>query len=325
MTTVGTPVRTRAAPEVPEGLPRPGRCLVMGILNVTPDSFSDGDRYADTRRAVRHGLRMAREGADLVDVGGESTRPGADPVPLDVELARVVPVVRELAGAGVPVSVDTMHAEVAHAAVEAGACLVNDVSGGLADPAMAATVAAAGVPYVASHWRAPSREMEHHATYGDVVGEVVSELLGRVKALTVAGLDPGRVILDPGLGFAKRARHDWQLLAHLHTLRSAGFPVLVGASRKRFIGAALDGWSEAACGADQRDAASAAVSALSAAAGVACVRVHDVRSSLHAVCMAAAWAGGDRSPAATEALARPEDEPAAARVSSGDPRSVSLR
>jgi dihydropteroate synthase len=272
----------------------------MGILNVTPDSFSDGGLYAHARRAVRHGLWMARKGADLVDVGGESTRPGAAPISLEQELSRVVPVVRELADAGVAVSIDTMHAEVAYAAIEAGARLVNDVSGGLADPAMAATVAAAGVPYVATHWRAPSREMERHANYRDVVREVTSELLGRVDALVAAGLDPGLIILDPGLGFAKRASHDWQLLSHLRTLRSAGFPVLVGASRKRFIGAALSGLPGGARAPDGRDAATAAVSALAAVAGAVCVRVHDVPSSLDAVCMAAAWAADSGS--VTEAL-----------------------
>ncbi|GAA5004760.1 dihydropteroate synthase [Streptomyces hyderabadensis] len=268
----------------------------MGILNVTPDSFSDGGRYADTHRAVRHGLRMAREGADLVDVGGESTRPGAEPTSVADELSRVVPVVRELAREGVPVSVDTMHAEVARAAVQVGACLVNDVSGGLADPDMAATVAAAGVSYVVTHWRAPSREMERHALYRDVVGEVTSELLARVDSLTASGVDPGRIILDPGLGFAKHAGHDWQLLAHMSTLTATGFPVLVGASRKRCIGAALSGLADGTHAPDTRDAATAAVSALAAAAGVRCVRVHDVRSSLHAVCMAAAWSG--RAPSA---------------------------
>ncbi|MFF3488587.1 dihydropteroate synthase [Streptomyces sp. NPDC002701] len=286
-----SPAVVQPLPRLPNGLPQPGRCLVMGILNVTPDSFSDGGRYSDPGQAVRHGLRMAAEGADLVDVGGESTRPGADPVGVEEELARVVPVVRELAGAGVPVSVDTMHAEVAHAAVEAGACLVNDVSGGLADSEMAATVAAAGVPYVVTHWRVPSREMERHAIYGDVVGEVIAELLDRVAVLTTAGIDPSRILLDQGLGFAKHADHDWQLLARLHTVRSAGFPVLVGASRKRFIGAALSGWSNSPPGPGGRGAATAAVSALAAAAGAACVRVHDIRSSLHAVCMAAAWTG----------------------------------
>ncbi|RMB86134.1 dihydropteroate synthase [Streptomyces shenzhenensis] len=279
------------SPPLPGGLPQPGRCLVMGILNVTPDSFSDGGLHSETERAVRHGLRLAEDGADLVDVGGESTRPGARPVPLDEELVRVVPVVRELARAGVPVSVDTMHAEVARAAVEAGASVINDVSGGLADPAMAAAVAAARVPYIVTHWRAPSREMDRHAVYGDVVAEVVSELLGRVERLVAAGVNPEHVILDPGLGFAKHAGHDWQLLAHLDALRETGFPVLVGASRKRLIGAALRGRASAPA---ERDAATAAVSALAAASGAACVRVHDVRSSLHAVCMAAAWADGGR-------------------------------
>ncbi|MFI6350446.1 dihydropteroate synthase [Streptomyces sp. NPDC050560] len=272
-----------------DGAPAPGRCLVMGILNVTPDSFSDGGRHHGTRRAVRHGLRMAADGADLVDVGGESTRPGARPVPQDEERARVVPVVRELVLAGVPVSVDTMHAGTARAAVDAGACMVNDVSGGLADPAMAATVAAAGVSYVAVRWRAPSRDMDRQAVYGDVVAEVTSELLVRVDRLVTDGVDPGRLILDPGLGFAKRARHDWRLLAHLHALRATGFPVLVGASRKRFLGAALGDRTGREGAPGERDAATAAVSALAAGAGAACVRVHDVRSSLHAVCMSAAW------------------------------------
>ncbi|MHA5052894.1 dihydropteroate synthase [Streptomyces sp. SD15] len=280
----------------------------MGILNVTPDSFSDGGLYADTRRAVRRGLRMAEQGADLVDVGGESTRPGAVPVPVEEELARVVPVVRELARAEVSVSVDTMHERVARAAVEAGACLVNDVSGGLADPAMAATVAAAGVPYVAMHWRAPSREMERRATYGNVVGEVTFELLERVEELTAAGIDPARIVLDPGLGFAKRAAHDWELLTHLPALRATGFPVLVGASRKRFIGAALSTRAGTEPPPHGRDAATAAVSALAAAAGAFCVRVHDVRASLHAVCMAAAWADSGRI------AAMPVAEPVAGRT-----------
>jgi dihydropteroate synthase len=275
----------------------------MGILNVTPDSFSDGGRYAETGRAVEQGLRLAEQGADLVDVGGESTRPGAEPVLVEAELARVVPVVRELVRAEVAVSVDTMHAMVARAAIEAGACLVNDVSGGLADPAMAAVVAEAGVPYVAMHWRVPSREMDRHVVYGDVVGDVTSELLRRVEALTVAGIDPGRIILDPGLGFAKRAAHDWELLTHLPALRATGFPVLVGASRKRFIGAALSDRAGIDSVPGDRDAATAAASALAAAAGAFCVRVHDVRSSLHAVCVAAAWTG-DRQISASETVVR---------------------
>ncbi|MGI5452375.1 dihydropteroate synthase [Streptomyces sp. CA-249302] len=289
------PTIESAAPErprtlaPPDGLPRPGRCLVMGILNVTPDSFSDGGLYADTRDAIDRGLALAAHGADIVDVGGESTRPGARPVCLDEELARTLPVVRELARAGVWVSVDTMHAPVARAAVEAGARLVNDVSGGLGDPAMARTVAVAGVPYVAMHWRAPSREMDRHAEYDDVVADVMAELGGRLWQLTEAGIDPSRIALDPGLGFAKRPEHDWALLAGLDRLRELGLPLLVGASRKRFIGAAL---AEAGAGEvppAERDVATAAVSALAAVGGAFCVRVHDVRASLDAVRMAAAY------------------------------------
>ncbi|MFD7811510.1 dihydropteroate synthase [Streptomyces sp. NPDC059785] len=285
---------TGCSPPLPEGLPHQGRCLVMGILNVTPDSFSDGGRYANTRRAVQHGLQLARAGADLVDVGGESTRPGARPVPLAEELARVVPVVRELALANVRVSVDTMHAEVARAAVQAGACIVNDVSGGLADPSMAATVGAAQVPYVITHWRAPSHEMDRHAVYDDVVSQVVAELHIRVEAAVAAGVQAERIIIDPGLGFAKNAEQDWQLLSHLSALKETGFPFLIGASRKRLIRTALQAHGACESGSDERDAATAAVSALAASAGASCVRVHDVRSSLHAVYMASAWASGGR-------------------------------
>ncbi|MEU9448761.1 dihydropteroate synthase [Streptomyces sp. NPDC048277] len=282
-------VVTTEGPRVPEGLPAPGRCLVMGILNVTPDSFSDGGRYADTSRAVARGLELAAQGADLVDVGGESTRPGARPVGLEEELARTVPVVRELARAGVLTSVDTMHAGVARAAVEAGAGLVNDVSGGLADPAMARTVAGLGVPYVAMHWRAPSHEMDRRAHYGDVVADVTAELGTRLWRLVDEGVDPARVVLDPGLGFAKRPEHDWALLAGLAELRELGFPLLVGASRKRFIGAALAAGGAGDVPPAGRDVATAAVSALAAAAGAFCVRVHDVPASLDAVRMAAAY------------------------------------
>ncbi|MFD3586866.1 dihydropteroate synthase [Streptomyces sp. NPDC058683] len=273
----------------PEGLPRPGRCLVMGILNVTPDSFSDGGVYADTRHAIDRGLDLAAQGADIVDVGGESTRPGARPVCLDEELARTVPVVRELARAGVCVSVDTMHAPVVRAAVGAGARLVNDVSGGLADPAMARTVAAADVPYVAMHWRAPSREMDRHAHYGDVVADVMAELDARLWRLAEGGVDPARIVLDPGLGFSKHPEHDWALLAGLERLQTLGFPLLVGASRKRFIGAALAEGGAGEVPPAGRDVATAAVSALAAVGGAFCVRVHDVRASLDAVHMAAAY------------------------------------
>ncbi|MGW0580230.1 dihydropteroate synthase [Streptomyces sp. NPDC002920] len=272
-----------------EGLPGPGRCLVMGILNVTPDSFSDGGLYADRRRAVDRGLELAAQGADIVDVGGESTRPGAGPVALEEELARTVPVVRELARAGVCTSVDTMHAPVARAAVEAGARMVNDVSGGLADPAMARAVAAAGVPYVAMHWRTSSRLMDRHADYDDVVADVTAELARRLGQLAEQGVDPARIVLDPGLGFSKRPEHDWALLAGLGSLRRLGYPVLVGASRKRFIGAALADGGAGEVPPGGRDAATAAVSALAALNGAFCVRVHDVRASLDAVRMAATY------------------------------------
>ncbi|MGW1720567.1 dihydropteroate synthase [Streptomyces sp. NPDC002156] len=282
-------VRRSRTPAGLEGLPRPGRCLVMGILNVTPDSFSDGGLYEDNRAAIDRGLELAAQGADIVDVGGESTRPGARSVGLEEELARTVPVVRELARAGVCVSVDTMHASVARAAVEAGASLVNDVSGGLADPAMASTVAAAGVPYVAMHWRAPSREMDRHADYRDVVAEVGAELGRRLWELTERGVDPARIVLDPGLGFAKRPEHDWTLLAGLGSLRELGCPLLVGASRKRFIGAALAAGGAGEVPPGERDMATAAVSALAAVAGAFCVRVHDVPSTVDAVRMASAY------------------------------------
>ncbi|MDT3442822.1 dihydropteroate synthase, partial [Pseudofrankia sp. BMG5.37] len=239
----------------------------MGILNVTPDSFSDGGAYFDTAGAIDHGLALAADGADIVDVGGESTRPGALPVPTDEELARVLPVVRELACAGVLVSIDTMHAAVAQAALDAGARMVNDVSGGLADPMMAPTVAAAGVPYVAMHWRAPSREMNYHAVYEDVVAEVAAEMRRRADELTAGGVDQGQILLDPGLGFAKQAAHNWTLMAHLDELRGLGFPVLVGASRKSFIGAVLGDGDAGATPPAARDAASAPNTAHPPAAG----------------------------------------------------------
>jgi dihydropteroate synthase len=261
----------------------------MGILNVTPDSFSDGGAHFGTARAIEHGLALAADGADIIDVGGESTRPGAQPVPPGEELARVLPVVRELARAGLLVSIDTMHAPVARAALDAGARLVNDVSGGLADPVMAATVAAAGVPYVVMHWRAPSREMSHHAVYRDVVADVAGELSRRVDALLAAEVDQTQIMLDPGLGFAKQPAHDWTLLARLGELADLGFPLLIGASRKSFLGSLLGESGKPPVPPDARDAASAAISALAAAGGAYCVRVHDVRASLDAVLVAAAW------------------------------------
>jgi dihydropteroate synthase len=274
-------------------LPRPGRCVVMGVLNVTPDSFSDGGRYLELADAVAHGIAMHASGADLIDVGGESTRPGADRVEPSVESARVVPVIRALAAAGVPVSVDTTRARVAEDALIAGARIVNDVSGGLADPEMAKVVVGHDVPWILMHWRGHSKQMNTLATYTDVVAEVRAELCARVDAALAAGASPEALVLDPGLGFAKHAEHDWALLHSLPTLIELGFPVLVGASRKRFLGRLLADPDGRPRPPDGREDATAAVSALAAAAGVWGVRVHDVGKSLDAVAVAAAWAAGE--------------------------------
>jgi dihydropteroate synthase len=267
------------------------RCLVMGVLNVTPDSFSDGQRFLAVDDAVAHGVDLAAAGADLVDVGGESTRPGAARVSEAEELRRILPVVRALVSSGVRVSIDTMRARVAEAAVAAGATVVNDVSGGLADPDMARAVAALGVAYVAMHWRAHSQNMQEFATYGDVAEEVRAELVLRLRALVDAGIDPELIVLDPGLGFAKDAAHNWALLRGLGRIVDIGQPVLVGASRKAFLGRAAQESSGVLPPAADRDHLTSAVTALAAAAGAACVRVHDVRSSRDAVTVAAAWQG----------------------------------
>jgi dihydropteroate synthase len=264
-------------------VPQPGRCVVMGVLNVTPDSFSDGGCFADAPSAIAHGLAMHAAGADYVDVGGESTRPGADRVDAEEECRRVVPVVRELAAAGVRVSVDTTRAEVAEAALGAGAVLVNDVSGGLADKNMADLVAESGVPWVLMHWRGHSREMYAAARYGDVVTEVCAELTARVEDVVAAGVDPGQLVLDPGLGFAKNAEHNWRVLAGLDRIVGLGLPVLVGASRKTFLGRELAGPDGAVRPADQRDAATLATTVLAAEAGAWGVRVHDAAASVDAV------------------------------------------
>ncbi|GHF29442.1 dihydropteroate synthase [Streptomyces morookaense] len=268
----------------PVGLPEWDRCAVMGVVNVTPDSFSDGGRWFDPAAAVKRGFDLVAGGADLVDVGGESTRPGAVRVDEAEELRRVVPVVRELAGEGVVVSVDTMRASVAEAAVEAGAVLVNDVSGGLADPAMVPVVATAGVPFVVMHWRGFSEDMNCRAVYGDVVGEVLAELRQRVDAVVAGGIEPDRIVVDPGLGFAKNAEHDLALVAHLGRLRAElGLPMLVAASRKRFLGRVLAGETGDPPPARERDAATAAVSALAAREGAWAVRVHEAGASADAV------------------------------------------
>jgi dihydropteroate synthase len=274
------------------GLPNPDRCLVMGVVNVTPDSFSDGGQWFGADAAIAHGLELARQGADIVDVGGESTRPGAQRIPAEEELRRVGPVVTELVRAGVPLSIDTMRARVAEFALEAGARLVNDVSGGLADPEMPRLVAAAGVGYVVMHWRGHSHDMYARAVYGDVVREVREELARRVDAVVAAGVDPARIVVDPGLGFGKRPEHNWPLLARLADLAVLGgdtFPVLVGASRKRFLGALLAGPDDAPRPFSDSDEATVATTALAAAAGAWGVRVHQVPGNADAVRVAAAW------------------------------------
>ncbi|MDX2603991.1 dihydropteroate synthase [Streptomyces caniscabiei] len=265
------------------GLPRWDRCAVMGVVNVTPDSFSDGGRFFDTTAAVKHGLDMVAEGADLVDVGGESTRPGAARVDEAEELRRVVPVVRGLASEGVTVSVDTMRASVAEQALAAGAALVNDVSGGLADPAMIPVVADAGAPFVVMHWRGFLEGGNVKGVYADVVSEVLDELHARVEAVLEGGIEADRVVVDPGLGFSKDAEHDLALLAHLDRLHGLGRPLLVAASRKRFLGRVLAGSEGAPPPARERDAATAAVSALAAQQGAWAVRVHEVRATADAV------------------------------------------
>ncbi|MBW3639242.1 MAG: dihydropteroate synthase [Actinobacteria bacterium] len=262
----------------------------MGVVNVTPDSFSDGGRHADAADAVRHGRRLLDEGADLLDVGGESTRPGAQRVPEQEERRRVLPVVAALAASGAVVSVDTTRASVAVAALEVGAQLVNDVSGGLADPDMLPAVAAGAVAYVAMHWRGPSIDMQSRAAYDDVVHEVGAELLERRAAAVAAGIDPQRLLLDPGLGFGKDAGHNWGLLSRLPELAALGQPLLVGASRKAFLGELLAAPTGERRPTDGRDAAGAAVTVLAAQAGAWAVRVHDVRSSADAVRVVAAVA-----------------------------------
>lgn len=263
--------------------------LVMGILNVTPDSFSDGGQWNRHDAAVAKGISLAAAGADIVDVGGESTRPGAERVAPDVELERVVPVVQALTAAGVTVSVDTMRADTARAAVAAGASIVNDVSGGLADPAMARTVADLDCDFVAMHWRAHSTRMDALDHYEDVVAEVHHELGERVRVLQDAGVATSRIIIDPGLGFSKVGDNNWRLLAHLEVLAHMGQRILVGASRKRFVGAAIARDSAPEQHPSERDHATTAITALCAERNVWGVRVHDARAAHDAIQVVSAW------------------------------------
>ncbi len=271
------------------GLPQAPRTLVMGVVNVTPDSFSDGGRWHEPERAVEHGLDLLGQGADLLDVGGESTRPGATRPLVSEELDRVLPVITSLVQAGAMVSVDTMRSEVADAALRAGAVLVNDVSGGLADPEVLQVVAHHQASYVAMHWRAHADSMQAHTDYDDVVADVCRELGDRVEAALAAGIAEDRIAVDPGLGFAKTHDHNWSLLAALGAVAQVGPPVLVGSSRKGFLGALLADPDGAPRPVLEREDATTALTTIAAAAGVWCVRVHEVRASLDAVRVVARW------------------------------------
>ena len=275
---------TSALPDRPVDRP-----LVMGVVNVTPDSFSDGGRYLAADDAIARGRQLIADGADLLDIGGESTRPGAGRPSDDEELRRVVPVVAALADAGIPLSIDTMRARVADAALEAGARIVNDVSGGLADPDLVRVVAEAEAPMIAMHWRGHSADMQQRAHYDDVVEDVLRELAQRRDALLEAGVLPDRLVLDPGLGFAKTGPQNWLLLRSIARFHDLGQPVLVGASRKRFL-ERVGARGVEPVPAQDRDLATAAVSVLLAQAGVWGVRVHDARSTLAAVEVVAAVA-----------------------------------
>lgn len=290
MTTPPTPsMSTSSSPSMDADAGAGTRPVVMGVLNVTPDSFSDGGLFIDPDVAVAHAQELAAEGADIIDVGGESTRPGADRVEIEQELQRTIPVVEAIARAGLTVSIDTMRSEVARRAVEVGAAYINDVSGGLADPRMARTAAEVGVDVIVMHWRGHSRDMQQRATYSDVTGEVISELSERVGEFVAAGVAPERIIVDPGLGFAKSFEHNWQLLATLPELMAQGHRVIVGTSRKGFLGAVgrPEGQSRPPL---ERDVATAVTSAYLCDLGVWGVRVHDVRSTIDAMDVAnALW------------------------------------
>jgi dihydropteroate synthase len=242
--------------------------LIMGILNVTPDSFADGGRHNDFDAAVARGLEMIAEGVDIIDIGGESTRPGADRVSEEEEIARTIPVITELAKHGTRISIDTMRATTAEAAINAGASIINDVSGGLADTNMLQTAARLKVPYIAMHWRGVSKDMNSKAIYDDVVTDVISELQERISAALDAGIQPGNLIIDPGLGFAKDADHNWKIIDAIDSFVELGYPVLIGASRKRFLGGDSP---------DEREQATIDLTKRLATTGIWAVRVHSVK------------------------------------------------
>lgn len=276
------------------------RTVVMGVVNVTPDSFSDGGEWFEQDAAIAHGREVLAAGADIVDVGGESTRPGAERPSVEEELRRVVPVVTALAADGAVISVDTMRAAVARAAVDAGATIVNDVSGGLADPEMVPWVAANRLPYIAMHWRGHSTSMQTRADYDDVVADVCRELAERRDALLAGGIDEDNLVLDPGLGFAKNADHNWALMAALPVLHDLGHPILLGASRKTFLGRLGRGADGTPRPAAERDVETTATSVMAAMAGLWCVRVHDVASTVRA--LSVVQAALDHAPADVEGL-----------------------
>jgi len=274
------------------GLPRLGRSLVMGVVNVTPDSFSDGGRWVDPDAALAHARRLVADGADIIDVGGESTRPGATRPSVQEEMDRVLPLVSRLAADGTRVSVDTMRAEVAEAALREGAAVINDVSGGRADDAMFGVVAAAGAPYILMHWRAHSVTMQQRTEYVDVVDDVMRELVEQRDRAVAAGIAPERIALDPGIGFSKTAEQNWDVLAATERFHGLGHPLLVATSRKRFLGALLAADDGTLRPPLERDDGTTATSALAAAAGAWCIRVHSVRATADAVRVAQRWAQG---------------------------------
>ena len=257
----------------------------MGVLNVTPDSFSDGGKWTSVEAAVEHAAALTADGADLIDVGGESTRPGAPRVPVDEELGRVLPVIRELTARGIRTSIDTMNSATARAAIEAGASWINDVSGGQADPEMLGTAAELGCGYILSHWRGHSANMNALASYADAATDVRDEVRAQVDRALDAGIHGSRIVVDPGLGFAKNHEHNWRVLARLDLLEELGFPVLIGASRKRFLGALLPDDAPVA----DRDLPTAVISALAARDGVWGVRVHDAASTRLALDVVEQW------------------------------------
>ena len=262
---------------LPENLSSLDRTLVMGVLNVTPDSFSDGGRFFDASQAIAHAKQMIKDGADIIDIGGESTRPGSERISAQVEIDRVLPIISALANTTV-LSVDTMRAEVAQAAVSAGAQIVNDVSGGKADPEMLSYMATLDIPYILMHWRGPSNIMNSLTDYKDVAADVASEISSQVDVAVAAGVARDRIVIDPGIGFAKTVDQNWPILKHLDVLENLGLPILMGASRKKFLGELLSQDGEAR-DMDDREAATLAISALMAQRNTWCVRVHDVRGS----------------------------------------------